>query len=315
MAQKAHLLTQQRFGRTIGLFAPLYLSNVCTNACVYCGFNVHNPAERLTLTAEQAAAEGKHLHDLGFRHLLLVSGEAPQTVTVEYLTGVMERIRPLFSSISIEIYPLETADYRALIRHGVDGLVIYQETYDEKRYGEVHPAGKKRNYRRRLETPERGGRAGFRRIGIGALLGLNDWRTEGFFLALHARYLMRTFWKSHITISFPRLRPAAGGFQPPYPVPDIHMVQLMTALRLFLPDAGLVLSTREAPSLRDNLIPLGITSMSAGSRTEPGGYVHDSQAEAQFEIADNRSPQAVSDMIRRKGYEPVWKDWDAAFLH
>ncbi len=314
MAQRAHRLTEQRFGRIIGLFAPLYLSNICTNACVYCGFNVHNPVERLTLTVDQAAAEGKHLYDLGFRHLLLVSGEAPRTVTVEYLAGVLERLRPLFSSISIEIYPLETADYKALIHHGVDGLVIYQETYDERRYREVHPAGKKRDYLWRLETPERGGEAGFRRIGIGALLGLNDWRTEGFYLALHARHLIRTFWKSHITISFPRLRPAAGGYQPPSPVPDIHMVQLLIALRLFLPDAGLILSTRESPDLRDHLIPLGITAMSAGSRTDPGGYVHDSHAEAQFEIADDRSPQAVSEIIRRKGYEPVWKDWDAVFL-
>ncbi|MCX5856029.1 MAG: 2-iminoacetate synthase ThiH [Deltaproteobacteria bacterium] len=315
MAQRAHRLTQQRFGRVIGLFAPLYLSNVCINSCVYCGFNAHNPAERLTLTVDQAAEEGKYLHDLGFRHLLLVSGEAPNTVTVEYLARVLERLRPLFSSISIEIYPMETADYQALIHHGVDGLVIYQETYDEKRYKEVHPGGKKRDYPWRLETPERGGQAGFRRIGIGALLGLNDWRTEGFFLALHARRLLRTFWKSHITISFPRLRPASGGYQAPAPVSDIHMVQLLTALRLFLPDAGLILSTRESPQLRDHMIPLGITSMSAGSRTEPGGYANATHAEAQFEIADDRSPQAVADIIRQKGYEPVWKDWDAAFLH
>jgi len=315
MAQRAHRLTQQRFGRVIGLFAPLYLSNVCINSCVYCGFNAHNPVERLTLTVDQAEAEGKYLHDLGFRHLLLVSGEAPRMVTVEYLENVLERLRPLFSSISIEIYPMETADYQALIHHGVDGLVIYQETYDERRYGEVHPAGKKRDYPWRLETPERGGLAGFRRIGIAALLGLNDWRTEGFFLALHARHLLRTFWKSHINISFPRLRPAAGGYQPPSPVSDTHMVQLLTALRLFLPDAGFTLSTRESPNFRDHLIPLGITSMSAGSRTEPGGYVHDSHAEAQFDIADDRSPQVITDIIRQKGYEPAWKDWDVAFLH
>ncbi len=315
IAQRAHLLTEQRFGRVISLFAPMYLSNVCTNSCIYCGFNVRNPVERLTLTVDQAELEGKYLYERGFRHLLLVSGEAPRVVSMDYLLNVVEKLRPLFASIAIEIYPMETAAYQKLIEGGVDGLVIYQETYNEKRYSEVHPAGRKRDYLYRLETPERGGKAGFRRIGIGALLGLSDWRVEGFYLALHARYLLRNFWKSHLTISFPRLRPAAGGYHPPDPVSDAQMVQLLTALRLFLPDAGLILSTRESPYLRDHLIPLGITSMSAGSRTEPGGYVHAAEAESQFEIADHRSAQAVAEVIKQKGYEPVWKDWDVAFLH
>lgn len=314
IAQRAHRLTEQRFGRVIGLYAPLYLSNRCTNSCLYCGFNVHNRVDRLTLTAEQAAAEGEYLHNQGFRHLLLVSGEAPAVVTMAYLARVLERIRPLFSSLSIELYPMSTTAYQELIRHGVDGLVVYQETYDERRYGEVHPSGRKRNYHWRLETPERGGRAGFRSIGIGSLLGLNDWRVEGFFLALHAQYLSRTFWQSRITISFPRLRPAAGSYHAPSPVSDVHMVQLLTALRLYLPDAGLILSTRESPRLRDHFIPLGITAMSAGSCTEPGGYTHATHAEAQFAIADARPPQVMAQVIRQRGYEPVWKDWDGAFL-
>lgn len=314
MAQRARAVTQRRFGRVIGLYAPLYLSNHCTNACRYCGFNVHNDARRLTLTPEQAAAEGEYLRRRGFRHLLLVSGEAPREVTMDYLADVLDRLRSLFSSLSVEIYPLATEEYERLIRHGVDGLVVYQETYDVKRYAEVHPGGKKRDFPWRLETPERGGRAGIRRLGIGALLGLNDWRVEGFFLALHARYLLRNFWKSHLSVSFPRLRPASGGFTAPAPVSDFHMVQLLTALRLFLPDVGLVLSTRESPRLRDRLIPLGITAMSAGSRTEPGGYTQDADAEAQFAIADERAPAVIADVIRRQGYEPVWKDWDGAFL-
>jgi 2-iminoacetate synthase len=257
---------------------------------------MRNPVERLTLTLDQAVEEGKYLREKGFRHLLLVSGEAPQVITLEYLTNVLKRLRPLFASFSVELYPMESAAYRELIAQGVDGLVIYQETYNEKRYGEVHLAGKKRDYLWRLETPERGGKAGFRRIGIGALLGLSDWRVEGFYLALHA-----------------------GDYQPPYPVSDAQMVQLLTALRLFLPDAGLILSTRESSYLRDHLIPLGITSMSAGSRTDPGGYTHAAEVEAQFDIADHRSPQAVAEVavaevIKQKGYEPVWKDWDAAFL-
>jgi len=304
----------QRFGRVVSLFAPLYLSNECTNSCRYCGFNVLNPAKRLTLTADQAASEAFYLYAQGFRHLLLVSGEAPGVVTTQYLLKALKRIRHYFSSIAIELFPMQTKDYRRLISQGVDGLVVYQETYNENCYRDVHPAGKKRDFRWRLETPQRGGEAGFRRIGISALLGISNWRVEGFFLALHARYLLRHFWKSHITISFPRLRPATGEYEAPFPVSDAHLVQLITALRLFLPDAGLILSTREAPDLRDNLIPIGITSMSAGSCTNPGGYTHEDRAEAQFEIADLRPPHVVADVIRKKGYEPVWKDWDAAFL-
>lgn len=281
---------------------------------VYCGFNVRNPVTRRTLRVNEAAAEAGYLYNMGFRHLLLVSGEAPHVVSLDYLLKVVEKVRPRFHSVSIEIYPMDVEGYRRLIAQGVDGLVIYQETYNAELYREVHPAGKKRDYHWRLGTPERGGEAGFRRLGIGALLGLGDWRVEGFYLGLHARYLMRNFWKSFVTVSFPRLRPAAGAYHPPNPVSDKHMVQLLTALRLFLPSAGLILSTREPPYLRDHLIPLGITSMSAGSRTDPGGYAHASRAESQFEIADHRSPEEIAGVIRHKGYEPVWKDWDAAYL-
>lgn len=315
MARRAHGITLQRFGRTIQMFAPLYLSNVCVNACVYCGFNRHNPVERRTLSVEEAGAEGKAIRDLGFRHLLLVAGEAPHLITVEYLRGVLEKLRPWFSSISIELHPMNVDAYEALIEAGVDGLVVFQETYDESRYKDFHPRGRKRDFHWRLETPERGARAGFRRVGLGALLGLRDWRVEGFYLALHSRYLFRNFWRSQVNISFPRLRPAAGEFQPPHPVSDLHFVQLLVALRLFLPDAGLVLSTREPASLRDHLIPLGITSMSAGSHTEPGGYSRPTDAEAQFRISDERPPRVVAEVIQKAGYEPVWKDWDAAFLH
>ncbi len=314
MALMAHRLTEQRFGKVITLFAPLYLSNECANSCVYCGFNVLNPVERLTLTVDQAEAEARCIRGMGFRHLLLVSGEAPQIVTMDYLARVLEKVRPIFPSLAVEIYPMSVESYAELVAGGVEGLVVYQETYNEATYKGFHPAGRKRDFRWRLETPERGGEAGFRRLGIGALLGLGDWRVEGFFMGLHARSLLRNYWKSFLTISFPRLQPAAGGFQPPHPVSDAHMVQLMVALRLFLPDAGLVLSTRESARLRDHLIPLGVTSMSAGSHTEPGGYAAESPGEAQFQVADSRSPMAVAEVIARKGYEPVWKDWDGAFL-
>jgi 2-iminoacetate synthase len=312
IAQRAHRLTVQRFGRVMGLFAPLYLSNVCTNGCVYCGFNAKNRIARLTLTPEEAAREAEAVRELGFGHLLLLAGEAPGVITTDYLEAVLARIRPDFSSIGIELFPMETKEYRRLIAAGVDSLTLFQETYDERSYGLFHPAGRKADFRWRLSTPDRAGEAGFRRIGLGALLGLNDWRTEGFFLALHADHLQRTWWRSQVAVSFPRLRPAAGGYAPRFAVSDGNLVQLLCCLRLFLPDAGFTLSTRELPALRDCLIPLGVTLMSAGSHTEPGGYAHASAGEAQFAVSDNRSPRAVADMLRQKGYEPVWKDWDIA---
>ena len=312
MAQRAHRLTLRRFGRTMAMFVPLYLSNVCTNRCVYCGFNAGNAVSRVTLTPEEAGSEGECLHRLGFRSVLLLTGEAPGLITGEYMARVLERLRPRFSSIGIEMFPMTTEQYRELISQGVDNLTVFQETYDEESYGAFHPGGRKRDFRWRLETPERGGAAGFRRLGIGALLGLADWRVEGFFVALHATHLLRSCWKSQIAISFPRLRAAAGGYEPPFPVADRHLVQLICGLRLVLPDAGLTLSTREAPALRDHLIPLGITVMSAGSRTEPGGYARPGRGEAQFAVADDRSAGAVAEVLRRRGYEPVWKEWDAA---
>jgi len=315
MAQTAHQLTVRRFGRTIQMFAPVYMSNECTNACAYCGFNRRNRIARATLSVDEVVDEAMVLHGQGFRHILLLTGESPHHAPVDYLIRVARKLQRIFASISIEIYPLATDDYRRLILNGVDGLTIFQETYNLKQYATFHPSGPKHNYRRRLETPDRGGKAGFRRLNIGALLGLCDWRVEGAFVGLHAAYLVHRYWKSSVSISFPRLRPAAGGFQPPFPVSDVQMVQLMCALRLWLPDAGLVLSTREPAMLRDNLLPMGITQMSAGSKTAPGGYAAKEKAESQFEVCDLRSPKEVADMIAGRGYEPVWKDWDASFLN
>jgi 2-iminoacetate synthase len=310
----AHNITRQRFGNTIGLFAPLYLSNFCNNSCAYCGFNCKNPIRRLILTPEQAKAEGLFIRNMGFRSLLLVAGEAPQVASLDYFVETAQTLRPLFPSLGLEIYPMSVEEYRPLIDCGVDGLTVFQETYNETAYELFHLGGKKKDYKWRLETPERGGEAGFRRLGLGALLGLDNWRVEAFLMGLHAKYLMRKYWRAQISISFPRLRPAAGAFEIPQEVSDKDFAQLLIALRLFLPDAGFTLSTREPPQLRDNLLALGITSMSAGSKTDPGGYTHPQaqDAEAQFEISDDRDPGTVAEVIRQKGYEPVWKDWDEA---
>ncbi|MFA7536938.1 MAG: 2-iminoacetate synthase ThiH [Desulfuromonadales bacterium] len=314
MAQRAHRTTVQRFGRTILLYAPLYLSNECSNGCLYCGFNAHNKVPRRTLTLDEVEAEARVLHEQGFRHLLLVTGEHARAIDNDALAAAVRRIRPLFSSVSIEVYPMEEAGYRQMVEAGVDGLTVYQETYDRRLYAEMHPFGRKRDFDWRLLTPERGGAAGLRRIGIGALLGLGQFRAEAFFIGLHALHLSKHFWRSLVSISFPRIRPADGGFAPLHPIADPDFVQLICALRLLLPDAGLVLSTRESARLRDHLMLLGVTQMSAGSCTAPGGYAGEEQSTRQFAIDDDRTPAEVGRMIRSQGYEAVWKDWDGAFL-
>jgi 2-iminoacetate synthase len=341
LGQLSQAITQQRFGKVIRLFAPLYLSNECINNCAYCGFSRDNPILRVTLEEEEVQQEAQALADQGFRHILLVAGEHPKFVSNGYLEACIRRLAPLVPSLSLEVGPMEQADYQPLVRAGAEGLVVYQETYDTDVYQTMHTAGPKKDFDWRLDTPERAYGAGFRRLGIGALFGLADWRVEAISLAAHTDYLLRKCWKSQITVSFPRLRPCAGAFEPMTAFDDRSLVQLIAAFRICFPDVGQVLSTREPASLRDGLIPLGITTMSAGSHTEPGGYtgagqsnLHQTtkgriqalepladsdqlkprQATGQFDIADHRSPAEMAEVIRSSGYEPVWKDWDAAIL-
>lgn len=310
MAQRAASLTRQRFGRAVQFYAPLYVSNHCVNGCLYCGFNCRNQVARRRLTVAEAVPEVRHLTDQGFRHILLVAGEDPKGVPVSYFAELAQELRPLVASLSIEIQPLDTAEYACLVEAGVDSLALYQETYDPTDYARYHLSGPKRDFRWRLEAPERGAQAGLAFLGIGALLGLADWRVDAFYVGLHARYLQRTHWRQHVSVSFPRMRRAAGAFDPPYPVDDAELVQILCALRLFLPDAGMVLSTRESATLRDHLLPIGITRLSAGSRTTPGGYAEGTEAEGQFEVQDHRSLAEVMTAVQAQGFDPVCKDWD-----
>jgi 2-iminoacetate synthase len=310
LAALAHRITVQRFGRVLQMYAPLYLSNECVDTCTYCGFSRPNALRRVTLSVDGVAAEAELLLEEGFRHVLLVSGEHPRIVDTGYLVDVVRRLRPAFASISIEVAPQEEDDYRTLVDAGVDSLAVYQETYDRSTYAQVHVAGRKKNFDWRLAAAERAARAGMKRIGIAALLGLADWRADGLAVALHADWLQRRCWRSQISISVPRLRPAIGIIDPPLPVGDRELAQLVCALRICLPDAGLVLSTRELPGFRDGLVRLGITQLSAGSRTEPGGYgAPDPEAE-QFDVADHRSSRDVARRLVELGYEVVWKDWE-----
>jgi len=272
LAAASRVLTQKHFGKAMRLFAPLYLSNECINTCSYCGFSRDNAIFRVTLELEQIKNEARHLLAEGFRNILLVAGEHPKFVSNGYLQECVRGLAPLVPSLSLEVAPMETADYEPLVRAGAEGLVVYQETYHRPTYAEMHVAGPKKDYDWRLACPERAYEAGFRRIGIGALFGLWDWREEAIALAAHLETLLRSCWKAQFTVSLPRLRPAAGEFEPKHPLPDRAMIQLICALRLTFPQVGLVLSTREPAALRDVLVSLGITLMSAGSHTEPGGY-------------------------------------------
>lgn len=310
MAEKSAYLTRKRFGKTIQLYIPLYLSNYCENHCSYCGFNLANPIHRSILSDEQILQEVHAIKTMGYEHVLLVSGESTKA-GAEYFNHVIQLIRPYFSLISIEVQPLSTEAYTRLITSGLHSVYLYQETYNESSYAAYHPKGKKADFKRRIDSYENLGQAEIYKTGMGILLGLEDWRSDAYFLAMHLAYMRKKYWKTKYSVSFPRLRPQAGNFSPPYPVSEHDLLQLITAFRLFDEDVEITLSTRESASFRDLLLPYGITSMSAGSSTSPGGYACANEELRQFEIDDNRSPEEIAHMIRSCGFEVVWKDWDA----
>ncbi len=310
MARLSHESTLQRFGRVIQLYAPLYLSNECQNICTYCGFSMDNKLERKTLKAGEILREVEVLKTMGYEHVLIVTGEANQTVGMDYFREAFSLLRPHFSQLSLEVQPLSEQDYRELSQLGLHSVLVYQESYRRETYKLHHPKGRKSNFEYRLQTPERLGQAGVHKIGLGVLIGLEDWRSDSFFCALHLHYLSRKFWRTRFSLSFPRLRPHAGGLQPVSVMSDRELVQLICAYRLLDPDLELSISTRESEHFRNHVIPLGVTTFSAGSRTNPGGYACEPESLEQFEISDERSPAEVAEVIRRAGYEPVWKDWD-----
>lgn len=341
LAQRSVVETRKQFGRTMRMFAPIYLSNECVNNCSYCGFSRDNPILRTTLTVEQVVREAEFLTQKGFRHILLVAGEHPKFVSDGYLEECLEALRESIPTLAIEVGPMETPEYTRMVSAGCEGLVVYQETYCRDAYTEYHTGGPKKKFDWRIDCPERGYDGGFRRLGIGALMGLADWRYDALRLAAHLEYLYRTCWKASFTISLPRLRPAAGSFEPRFVMSDREFVQTLCAFRICFPQVGIVLSTRESIALRNALFPLGITTISAGSHTEPGGYtgegaddIHltvkgrrvdleepvmskpcsETPATGQFDIDDDRSPEEIASYLRSIGLEPVWKDWDSSIL-
>jgi 2-iminoacetate synthase len=314
MAQMSHTLTIKRFGKTIQMYTPMYLSNECQNICTYCGFSLDNKIKRKTLTESEITLEVEALKKAGFEHVLLVTGEANHTVNIDYFLKVVKQIKNDFANISVEVQPLSTEEYQQLHEAGVYSVLVYQETYHQEVYKQYHPKGKKSNFDFRLETPDRVGTAGIHKIGLGVLLGLEDWRTDSFFNALHLDYLQKTYWQSKYSVSFPRLRPAEGIIEPNFIMDDKDLLQLICAYRLWNEDIEISISTRENEKFRNNIIPIGVTSMSAGSKTNPGGYAVDPQSLEQFETSDERSAAEIAKIISNAGYEPVWKDWDKSYM-
>ena len=314
MAQKAQYYTQERFGKVINMYIPLYLSNACTNFCVYCGFQYPNKIKRTTLTPEQIKAECEAIRELGpFENLLIVTGEFPSVAGVDYLENALRIARPYFNNLSIEVMPLKQQDYYRLTKSGLNGVVCFQETYHKDRYKVYHPHGMKSNFEWRLNGYDRMGAAGVHKIGMGVLIGLEDWRTDITMMAYHLRYLQKHYWRTRFSVNFPRMRPAEGHFQPNVVMTDKELAQVTFAFRLFDHDVDISYSTRESPKFRANMMKLGVTSMSAGSKTEPGGYVSTPEALEQFVVSDERTPAEVVAEIRSLGYEAVWKDWDKIF--
>ena len=314
MAQISQRLTQERFGKTISMYIPLYITNECCNCCVYCGFNHNNPFRRTILTMEQIEKECQAIRQLGpFENLLIVTGEHPAKAGVDYLERALQTCRPYFNNLTIEVMPLKAEAYYRLTQSGLNGVVCFQETYNEANYKKYHPRGMKSIYDWRLNGYDRMGQAGVHKIGMGVLIGLEDWRTDVTMMARHLLYLRKHYWRTRYSVNFPRMRPAAGGFQPNVVMTDRELAQLTFAFRLFDHDVDISFSTRERPDFRNNILSLGATSMSAGSKTDPGGYATYPQSLEQFAVSDERSPHDVAEAIRQRGYEAVWKDWDKVF--
>lgn len=313
IAYKSRNLTIKRFGKVINFYVPLYLSNECDNCCTYCGYNANIKQPRITLSFDEIRAEMEKIKSIGFDNILLLTGESKSKIGLDYLSKAVEIAKEYFTYVGLEIYPLSIEEYRVLVDAGASGLTIYQETYNREIYDKIHLAGKKKDYNYRIETPDRALSGGFRKIGIGALLGLYDWRYEAIYIALHIDYLKKKFWRQEVTLSFPRINPISKDFNLPYRVSDKNFIHMITVMRLYLEDVPFVLSTRESPNLRDKVIELAITQISAGSRTTPGGYQNIKIDNGQFDVCDTRELDEMIEIIKKTGYDPVIKDWDKNF--
>lgn len=310
MARMSREITQRRFGKVMQFYVPIYLSNECSNHCIYCGFNHNNDIERKTLTDQEILSEIHVIKKMNMDNLLILTGEHPKNVGIDYIEHAVELCRPYFSTINLEVYPMSVEEYERLFKAGVNSVYVYQETYREEVYKHYHPKGMKSNYKYRLDTPERLAQAGAHRVGFGALIGLEDWRVEMVYMAMHLKFMTKNYWRTKYAVSFPRMRPAAGGFQPNVVMTDKEFAQTIWAYRMFDHDIDISMTTRESQEMRNNFVSLGITSMSAGSKTDPGGYSKANTELEQFHTNDNRNEIEMEKMVREQGYDVIYKDWD-----
>ena len=314
MARLSRKYTMERFGKTISMFVPLYITNSCTNSCVYCGFNHNNPMKRTILTEEEMVNEYKAIKKLApFENLLLVTGENPAKAGVDYIERALLLAKPYFANLQIEVMPLKAEEYERLTHAGLNGVICFQGTYNKANYNIYHPRGMKSKFEWRVNGFDRMGQAGVHKIGMGVLIGLEDWRTDVTMMAIHLQYLRKHYWQTRYSVNFPRMRPSEGHFQPNVIMTDKELAQLIFAFRIFDHDVDISVSTRENAKFRDHIATLGATSISAGSKTDPGGYATYPQALEQFSVSDERTPAEVEQAVKAMGYEVVWKDWDKIF--
>lgn len=318
MAQLSKKYTEERFGNTMSMFIPLYITNSCSNSCVYCGFHVSNPMPRVILTPEQIENEYKAIKEIApFENILLVTGENPAKAGVPYLAKALDIAKKYFSNLKIEVMPLAAEEYAELREHGLNGVICFQETYHKANYNIYHPHGMKSKFEWRVNGFDRMGQAGVHSIGMGVLIGLEkEWRTDITMMAYHLRYLQKKYWRTKYSVNFPRMRPAQNeGFHPNCYMTDKQLAQATFAMRIFDHDVDISYSTREPAFIRNNMAMLGVTTMSAESRVNPGGYHTYPQALEQFTVSDNRKVGDIIASLKAVGREPVWKDWDASFDH
>ncbi len=311
LARQAQQITEQYFGRTIALYAPLYISNYCSSHCTYCGFHSHHRITRFKLTAEQMHQEMQFVAQKGIENILILTGESYTVTPLTYLKEAVQIAQHYFPSISLEVHPMETEEYAELFASGVDGITVYQETYDRQRYREVHLSGTKADYDFRYGTPERAARGGIRSLSLGILLGLSDPATDLYALFNHLRQLEKDFPGVEYSLSFPRLKTIKGKDFAACLVDDKTYLKIICLTRVLFPRVGINLSTRESSQLRDHLLGIGVTRMSAGSNTAVGGYTLKAPQEQdpQFDIEDQRSVAEIMKLLKSRNFDPILTDW------
>ncbi len=311
---RAEKIKKMYFGKTVRLYSPLYISNYCINECNYCGFRKGIKAERKRLSIDEIIDETKIIKSYGIDSLLLVSGEDPKAVSIDLLEEIVHKLKNDFSYIAVEIYPMNVENYKRLFNAGVHGVTLYQETYNKELYENIHLSGPKSNYNKRLDFIENAAKAGMYNIGLGALLGLYDWRIEATSMAAHGAWLRKKYWNTKVQFSFPRITPVKDSFEIPHSVSEQSLEQMILAFRLFFPESNLFLSTREHAKFRDKCAVTCASHLSAASKVIPGGYIEsDNDDLGQFSLNDTRTVQEITDCLKTQNLEIIHKDWDVCF--